>query len=73
MSVSIDHPPLTGDDGLPLAAWVGGGWLDCSLLGLGTKEGTRWYRTDPFEKYRENTDDAAVLAMHYNTDLVAQV
>jgi hypothetical protein len=40
---------------------------------LGTKEGTRWYRTDPFEKYRENTDDAAVLAMHYNTDLVAQV
>eukprot|EP00037_Helgoeca_nana_P023659 m.246338 g.246338 ORF g.246338 m.246338 type:complete len:444 (-) comp26424_c1_seq1:1192-2523(-) len=46
---------------------------DASLLGLGTKEGTRWYRTDPFEKYRENTDDAAVLAMHYNTDLVAQV
>ena len=44
-----------------------------SLLALGTKEGTRWYRTDPFEKFRENGDDAAVLAMHYNTDLVAQV
>mmetsp|Transcript_33604 Transcript_33604/g.88263 ORF Transcript_33604/g.88263 Transcript_33604/m.88263 type:complete len:428 (+) Transcript_33604:297-1580(+) len=46
---------------------------DASLLALGTKEGTRWYRTDPFEKYRENKDDASVLAMHYNTDLVAQV
>eukprot|EP00038_Savillea_parva_P004984 m.145725 g.145725 ORF g.145725 m.145725 type:complete len:422 (-) comp11630_c0_seq7:300-1565(-) len=46
---------------------------DASLLALGTKEGTRWYRTDPFEKFRENGDDAAVLAMHYNTDLVAQV
>ena len=43
------------------------------MLALGTKEGTRWYRTDQFELFRESTDDAAIVAMHYNTDLVAQV
>ena len=41
---------------------------------MGTKGGTRTYSTHPFQLLREqNGDDASIIAMHYNTDLVAHV
>lgn len=47
---------------------------DKSRIAVGTKGGTRTYSTNPFQLLREqNGDDASIIAMHYNTDLVAHV
>ena len=51
--------------------------LNCpspSRIAVGTKGGTRTYSTSPFQLLREqNGDDASIIAMHYNTDLVRQL
>lgn len=47
---------------------------DRSRLAIGTTTGTRTYSTNPFQLIREQPgDDACIIAMHYNTDLVAHV
>lgn len=47
---------------------------DCSRLAVGTKTGTRTYCCNPFELLNEtHGEDAAIIAMHYNTYLVAHV
>lgn len=47
---------------------------DSSRLALGTRKGTLTYTSNPFELLSEKPDeDASIIAMHYNTDLVAHV
>eukprot|EP00041_Stephanoeca_diplocostata_P013274 m.232538 g.232538 ORF g.232538 m.232538 type:complete len:307 (+) comp19279_c0_seq3:323-1243(+) len=47
---------------------------DCSRVAVGTKEGTRTYSCIPFELLNDNFGaDAAIVAMHYSTDLAAHV
>lgn len=47
---------------------------DKSRIAVGTKSGTRTYSIEPFQLLRELPgDDASIIAMHYNSDLVAHV
>eukprot|EP00040_Diaphanoeca_grandis_P028885 m.168089 g.168089 ORF g.168089 m.168089 type:complete len:407 (+) comp31491_c0_seq1:47-1267(+) len=47
---------------------------DKSRIAVGTKTGTKIYTTDPFELVHEKVgDDVSIVAMHYNTHLVAHV
>lgn len=47
---------------------------DKSRISVGTKTGTKTYTTDPFSLVHEKAgDDVSIVAMHYNTDLVAHV